>query len=196
MSKIIYKKDLDSIKRLDSDAEDISELFSDFISSLRDSIKQEKREKQLPFAGGVLPPNLDRVSTHAIPTRREYYEVDVWGVLSSDSIKKQDSVHDKYVEWYKNGVLVIANHSSDRLNDFKEHYDSIIKCIKLDTPSNIANTKKICDEFMEHFRVQIELISSLSKSIESKRIFSMDTVFMMLNLVMGIIGLIISSKKA
>jgi hypothetical protein len=163
------KKELKSIDVLNSEADVIIELVEDFISSL--DIKQEKRQKPLISAGRVSIPGLDRITTNVEPSKIEYYTVDVWDELSPDNSKKQTDILNKYEKWYAASIPVIIEHSPERLDDFKAHYDSIIDCINLEIQSVNGSTEKMRKVFMNSFRVQKIIVFSLSAIIKKKTCF-------------------------
>ena len=92
-----------------------------------------------------------------------------WGNLDETLRMLQDSLLTKYDGWFSASKELVDRYSSDRSESFIDSYVSARKWIELKVDIWINEKEKNYQYFRHHFKVQMDIISSLEKIIEMKK---------------------------
>lgn len=163
---MMYQETLELIDKLNSDAQEITELSKKFFSSISIKIDHQK------ISNGSSIPTLDGYIT----TKSKYATSYSWCELSTEMLDLKVELLNKYNSWHEMSRSLIRKYLNDRLEAFDESYEKGRKYITLDYQPNKGKNTNFFYEFQLLLNFQKNIISVLSfevKDVETKN----DTIF-------------------
>lgn len=129
------------IIELVSEAEEIQKESLNFIYSV-------------PIKYRQIPQNIIGVSTYC------------WGTLDESMLNMQSELLSKYEKWYAASKQLVNQLLPDRSESFKEAYEEMRKWLTLYYSPTTNDYEKVFQRIWQHFKSQIDIVSSLQDVIE------------------------------